>query len=199
MFSALKTMVLYTFSRDFSVFVSLSLFLCFSLLPPSLSLVVSSEIKSLVSSTLSWLPSGSTIKNPSAMQETCRRWGFDPWVGKVPWMRKWQPTLVFLPGKSPWTEEPSPVQSMESQQSDTTEQLNNNSTLFYLEVRIPFSFQGFKDTNQQHDKSCSLRSSVQFSLSVVSASLRPHGLQHARPPCPSPTPRTYSNSCPCTW
>ena len=39
-------------------------------------------------------------------------------------------------------------------------------------------------------------SSVQFSHSVVSDSLRPHGLQHARLPCPSPTPRVYSNSCP---
>ena len=39
-------------------------------------------------------------------------------------------------------------------------------------------------------------SSVQFSRSVVSDSLRPHGLQHARPPCPSPTPGACSNSCP---
>ena len=38
--------------------------------------------------------------------------------------------------------------------------------------------------------------SVQFSHSVVSDSLWPHGLQHARPPCPSPTPRAHSNSCP---
>ena len=38
--------------------------------------------------------------------------------------------------------------------------------------------------------------SVQFSRSVVSDSLRPHGLHHARPPCPSPTPGAYSNSCP---
>ena len=38
--------------------------------------------------------------------------------------------------------------------------------------------------------------SVQFNCSVVSNSLRPHGLQHARPPCPSPTPGVYSNSCP---
>ena len=38
--------------------------------------------------------------------------------------------------------------------------------------------------------------SVQFSCSVMSDSLRPHGLQHARLPCPSPTPRAYSNSCP---
>ena len=39
-------------------------------------------------------------------------------------------------------------------------------------------------------------SSVQFSHSVVSDSLQPHESQHARPPCPSPTPRVYSNSCP---
>ena len=36
----------------------------------------------------------------------------------------------------------------------------------------------------------------QFCRSVVSNSLRPHGLQHPRPPCPSPTPRVYSDSCP---
>ena len=41
--------------------------------------------------------------------------------------------------------------------------------------------------------------SVQLSLSVVSDSLRPHELQHARPPCPSPTPWVYSNSCPWSW
>ena len=39
-------------------------------------------------------------------------------------------------------------------------------------------------------------SSGQFSRSVVSDSLHPHELQHARPPCPSPTPRVYPNSCP---
>ena len=38
-------------------------------------------------------------------------------------------------------------------------------------------------------------SSVQFSHSVVCDSLQPHGLQHARPPCPSPTLGVYSNSC----
>ena len=50
---------------------------------------------------------------------------------------------------------------------DTAEQLNNNK--------------GF--------------STVQFSRSVVSSDLRPHCLKHARPPCPSPIPRVYSNSC----
>ena len=47
-----------------------------------------------------------------------------------------------------------------------------------------------------HQPSCSQRyQSVQFSPSVVSDSLRLHGLQHTRPSGPSPTPRVYSNSC----
>ena len=41
--------------------------------------------------------------------------------------------------------------------------------------------------------------SVQFICSVVSDSLWPHELQHTRPPCPSPTPRACSNSCPWSW
>ena len=40
---------------------------------------------------------------------------------------------------------------------------------------------------------------VQFSLSVVSDSLRPHGLQHAKLLCPSPAPRAWSNSYPSSW
>ena len=44
---------------------------------------------------------------------------------------------------------------------------------------------------------CSIQfSSVHFSCSVMSDSLRPHGPQHSRPPCPSSTPRVYSNSSP---
>ena len=48
------------------------------------------------------------VKNPPAMQRT----GFDPWVGKIPWRRAWQLTLVFLPRESPCTEEPGRPQSM---------------------------------------------------------------------------------------
>ena len=35
------------------------------------------------------------VKNLHAMEET----GFDPWVGKIPWTREWQPTPIFLPGE----------------------------------------------------------------------------------------------------
>ena len=44
-----------------------------------------------------------------------------------------------------------------------------------------------------------LRSSFQFSRSIVSDSLRPHEPQHARPSCPSPTRRVHPNSCPLSW
>ena len=44
-----------------------------------------------------------------------------------------------------------------------------------------------------------LTQSVHFSHSVVSDSLRPQGLQHSRPPCPSPTPGVHPNPCPLSW
>ena len=51
------------------------------------------------------------VKNPPAVQET---W-VQSWIGKIPWRKTWQPTLVFLPGESPWTEKPGRLQSMGSQ------------------------------------------------------------------------------------
>ena len=54
-------------------------------------------------------------------------------------------------------------------------------------------------SNQQthtHTHTSLFLSSVQYSLSVVSDSLWPHELQHARPPCPSPTPGVHTNLCP---
>ena len=45
----------------------------------------------------------------------CRRPGFDPWDGKIPCRRAWQPTPVFLRGESSWTEEPGGLQSIGSQ------------------------------------------------------------------------------------
>ena len=65
----------------------------------------------------------------------CGRPGFDPWVRKILWRRKWQPTAVFLPGESLWTEEPGRLQSMGSKESDMTEQLTLSlSCLSLLEV-----------------------------------------------------------------
>ena len=53
--------------------------------------------------------------------------------------------------------------------------------------------------SEKNDKPLKTVSSVQFSHSVVSNSLWLHELQHDRPPCPSPTPTAYPNSCPLSW
>ena len=58
----------------------------------------------------------------------------------------------------------------------------------------------FKERFRKKEKdSEALVGSVLFSGSVVSDSFQPHGLQHTRLPCPSPSPRTCSNSCPLSW
>ena len=46
------------------------------------------------------LPRWLSGKEPTYQCRKCRRHRFDPWVRKIPWRRKWQPTLVFLPEKS---------------------------------------------------------------------------------------------------
>ena len=51
------------------------------------------------------------VKNPLPTQESEETW-VDPWVGKMPWRRAWQPSPVFLPGESSWTEKPGGLQSM---------------------------------------------------------------------------------------
>ena len=63
--------------------------------------------------TLDW----GAIPWASLVAETVKsgRAGFNHWVGKFPWRRAWQPTPTFLPGESPWTEEPGGLQSMGSQ------------------------------------------------------------------------------------
>ena len=95
----------------------------------------------------------------------------------------------ILTWRIPWTEEHEGLESMGLQRvgynwaANTftfillSQGLHSNYTLYYL-VSSPHL------------------PSHQFSRSGVSDSLQPHGLQHARPPCPSPTPRVYSNSCP---
>ena len=44
-------------------------------------------------------PGGSVGKESACQYRRHKRCGFDPWIGKIPWKRKWQPTPIFLPGK----------------------------------------------------------------------------------------------------
>ena len=58
------------------------------------------------------------VKNPPTGRGDAGDADSIPWVRKIPWRRAWQPTPVFLPGESPWTEEPGGLQSTGSQESD---------------------------------------------------------------------------------
>ena len=70
----------------------------------------------------------------------------------------------------------------------------------FLTVQTPlYTYLEEQYTTTQFSSQIKMISSVQFSCSVVSDSLWSHGPQHARPPCLSPTPGVYSNSCPLSW
>ena len=80
------------------------------------------------------------------------------------------------------------------------EQIQNlNRTIRSMEIKTVIK-KIFQQANSQDQIASQMNSTKnfvsQFSRSAVSNSLRPHRLQHARPPYPSPTPRVYSNSCP---
>ena len=45
-------------------------------------------------------PGGTSHKELACQCRRCKRCEFDPWVGKIPWRKAWQPTPVFLPGES---------------------------------------------------------------------------------------------------
>ena len=88
---------------------------------------------------------------------------------------------------------------------DMTEQLNwteyqnlmvttnwKSTTDTYTKMKIESKY----NTKVSHQITRQENKTVQFSHSVVSNSLRPHEPKHARPPCPSPTPGVYPNSCP---
>ena len=90
---------------------------------------------------------------------------------------------TILSWRIPWTEKPGRLEPMGSQRH-MTEQLSTK----YLYTYVHNSMVIINDIQ-----------SVQFSSSVVSNSLQPHGLQHARLPCLSPAPRACSNSYPSNW
>ena len=63
------------------------------------------------------------------MPEMCRRHGFDPWVGKIPWRREWQPAPVFLPGTSHGQRSLRGYRPRAWKELDTTKQLDSNEGL----------------------------------------------------------------------
>ena len=65
-------------------------------------------------------PDGTSGKEPTCQWRRQKRHRLDPWVGKIPWRRAWQPAPVSLE-ESPWIEEAGRLQSMESQRVNLAE------------------------------------------------------------------------------
>ena len=85
---------------------------------------VDSTIKTLILILLINVALKKVLGFPGSLQ--CKRSEFNPWIRKMPWRRKWQPTSSILAWRIPWTEEPGGLQFMGSQESDMTEQLNHH-------------------------------------------------------------------------
>ena len=86
-------------------------------------------------------PDGSADKESLLQCRRHRRHRFDPWVGKIPWRRKWQPTLVFLPGKSHGQRSVASYSPWGCKELDTTERLSKagNSSLPEPVLKMPVS------------------------------------------------------------
>ena len=68
------------------------------------------------------------VKEPACQCRRHKRCGFDPWVRKIPWRKKWHPTPVFLPGKSHWQRSLAGWSPWGCRGSDTTEQPGTQKT-----------------------------------------------------------------------
>ena len=97
------------------------------------------------------------VKHLPVMLET-----HNPWVGKIPWRRKWQPTPVFLLGESHRQRSQVGYSPQGRKESDTTEHLH------FLFFTLLYTVKGFSIVNEEESDS--------ESHSVMSDSLRPHGL-----------------------
>ena len=74
-------------------------------------------------------PGGAKGKEPACQCRRHKRCGFDPWVGKIPWRRKWHPTPVLLPGKSHGQRSLVGYSPWGREELDTTERLHFHFSL----------------------------------------------------------------------
>ena len=101
------------------------------------------------------------------------------------------------PGFSPWSGNMIPCATTMIQCSQINKYFKMHN--IYVNRNGQRTLRKYTDGQQARGKLLRHHYSVQFSHSVVSDSLQPHESQHARPPCPSPTPGVHSNSCPLSW
>ena len=157
----------------------------------------------------------------------CRRYWFDPLARRIPWRKKWQPTPVFLPGKShrqrslegysPWSHQivGHDLATKQQQKFHRLMRRKSNPTILGKRWRFAGWFTAHFLISDGQPGNCHGASGcvtqlmlmcynecillLLFSHQVVSDSLQPHGLQYARLPCPSSSPRVCPSSCPLDW
>ena len=165
-------------------------------------------------------PGGSADEEPACLCRRCKRCRFNLWFRKISWRRIWQLAPVFLPGKL--HEQRSLIgytvcsvaKSQTWQSAHTFLKINcswhfslslfsiSSESLYIWEkqIRCPLmqedctSPHSFPPCSQIYSYSCCISHCSVYS--VMFDSLWPHGLQHTRLPCPSPSPGACSNSCP---
>ena len=82
---------------------------------------------------------GTNGKEPACQCRRYKRWGFDPWVRKIPWRRAWQPIPVFLPGESYGQRSLAGGNPWGCKESDTTKQLTHTHTIMFKEGKETIS------------------------------------------------------------
>ena len=129
---------------------------------------------------------GANGKESTCQCRRCKRWGFEPWVRKIPSEGNGNPLLYSCLENSRdrgawWATLHCAAKSWMWQHTQSTSFCS--------------LFSGHSRRSRIALLSLVEENPIQFS-SVMSDSLWPHGLQHTRPSCPLPTPGVYSNSCP---
>ena len=117
---------------------------------------------------------GASGKESACQYRRHKRCRFNPWVRKIPWNKKWQPTPVFLPGKFHGQRGLVGYNPQGCKESATTERLST----IYLSIYIFLI-----------EVCCYL-------VTKLCPTMQPHGLQHTRFPCPPLSPEICSSSCP---
>ena len=117
------------------------------------------------------------VKNlPAHARDLRDKHSFSVWVRKIPWNKAWQPTLVFLPGESPWTEEPGRLQYMASQSRTQLKCLSmhatDNSDRALAEWPSPVSGWGLLSSSAAAAAFCRFPDLVEFCDLVTTRSIQ---------------------------
>ena len=98
-------------------------------------------------------PSGASGKETTYQRRRHKRLRFDPWVRKIPWMRAWQPTSVFLPGGSHRQRSLAGYSKHSHEQLDATEATYTHSTVELIKIHT--HAQGFSCSSVGTESACS--------------------------------------------